>query len=84
VGGPTWADLDPVYVDVEWERTVLHLTERVPDGVLVVLVPDDRPARVAGTGERPTVIEASTTDLLAWLTGRAPGADDRPMLGPWR
>lgn len=84
VGGPTWADLHPTYVDTEWERTVLRLPERLPDGVLVVLVPDDRPSRAVGAGERPTVVRGATTDLLAWLTGRAAATDDRPTLGPWR
>jgi maleylpyruvate isomerase len=82
--GPRWADLDPAYVDVEWEWTVRGLPDRVPPEVTLLLAPGDRPSHSVGRrGERLVVVDDATLPTLAWLTGRVPGRDGWPTLGPW-
>ncbi|CAO5193422.1 maleylpyruvate isomerase [Frankia sp. AiPs1] len=82
--GPRWADLDAAYVDVEWAWTVRGLSERVPPEYTVLLAPGDRPSTAAGRGDRLVVVDVPALDALAWLTGRQPGADGWPPLGPWK
>ncbi|SNQ50535.1 conserved hypothetical protein [Frankia canadensis] len=84
LGGPRWADLTPAYVDVEWERTIRGLPDRVPPEVTLLLTPGDRPSHAAGRrGERIVVVDDATLPALAWLTGRVPGRDGWPELTPW-
>ncbi|WP_041939993.1 MULTISPECIES: maleylpyruvate isomerase family mycothiol-dependent enzyme [Frankia] len=83
LGGPSWADLSPAYVEVEWAWAVRGLPARLPPEVTVLLAPGDRPSTAVGRGDTLVVVDAPTTAALAWLTGREPGRPEWPALGPW-
>jgi len=82
LGGPTWADLDEQYLEHEWRWTSESLAGRIPPSQVLLLSPTDRPARTFGRGDRIVTARGSTSELLAWLTGRAVGGG--PLhLEPW-
>ncbi len=81
-GGPDWDGLSPAYVDREWQETLAHLDERVPEGITLILVPGDRPSHAAGRGDERAVVRATPSRILAWLFGRG-GDPSWPPLRPW-
>ena len=73
LGGPAWSDLDEQYLDHEWRWTTESLAGRVPNSQVLLLSPSDRPARTFGRGDRVVTARGTTSELLAWLTGRSVG-----------
>jgi maleylpyruvate isomerase len=79
---PDWNTLDPDYLDLEWEATLIRLPGRLPDGTALLLVPGDRPSRAAGSGDGVTTLRDTPGNLLGWLFGREKRADV-PELAHW-
>jgi maleylpyruvate isomerase len=79
---PDWDGLSPAYVDLEWQLLLPGLPGRLPEGVTLLLVPEDRPSRAFGNGEEQVVVRAPATQILGWLFGRV-GEREWPKLGPW-
>ncbi len=70
----------------EMDRVMIDLPSRLPGDVAVVLTASDAGQRwVAGSGDAVEIM-GTTSDLFAWLTGRAPGVGEQecPVLKPWR
>jgi maleylpyruvate isomerase len=87
VGTEVWA---PALLD----HLVEFLAPRVPEGVLVALVPGGGASRwEVGAGALVRVHAERAEDLVSWLAGREPGAPvtaerdgepvSAPELGPW-
>jgi maleylpyruvate isomerase len=52
-GGPDWDGLSAPYLDLEWQATLAGLAARVPESVMLVLVPGDRPSTRPGPSYTP-------------------------------
>jgi maleylpyruvate isomerase len=79
---PDWNTLDPDYLDIEWETMVSRLPDRVPEGMMLLLVPGDRPSRSAGRGTEVHTLLEKPGYLVGWLFGRVSGPD-WPELTHW-
>jgi maleylpyruvate isomerase len=82
-GGPDWDDLPPAYIDLEWPITLAGIAPRVPDELLLILVPGDRPSKAFGKGSERVVVRGTPGRLLGWLMGRG-GDPTWPKLGAWQ
>ena len=83
-GGPGWPDLPAAYLEEEWNRTLATLRRRIPPGTVLVLAPDDAPARAFGAGSARCVVHGDRAHLLGWLVGRIERPDAvRLRAWPW-
>ena len=81
-GGPHWDSISAGYVEIETAISLRGLPGRLPDGVAVQIIPEERPAYVIGNSISPPPVRGSERQILRWLTGRG-GLEGWPVLGPW-
>lgn len=84
LGSPaSWDDLSPAYVEAELDELIPGLARRVPEGMAILLIADDRPSRVYGGGEQIVQVRASSPRALQYLLGRG-GDPAWPALPSWQ